>query len=108
MRLFDFGRNYAKNYASIICQGLLADYAGIIHVFGIILGFRQKIVLRHTCNIRIPTCKVGISFRFRQKLCLVHKYSFVRKPADVFFLNTPVTTPCHSPWRIMPAYYYLA
>ena len=22
MRLFDFGRNYAKNYASIICQGL--------------------------------------------------------------------------------------
>ena len=22
MRLFDFGRNYAKHYASIICQGL--------------------------------------------------------------------------------------
>ena len=36
----------------------LADYAGII--FGIILGFRQKIMLRH--NIRIPMCKVGIIF----------------------------------------------
>ena len=25
MRLFDFVRNYAKNYASIICQGLAVD-----------------------------------------------------------------------------------
>ena len=30
MRLFDFGRNYAKNYASIIRQGLVTTYT--VHV----------------------------------------------------------------------------
>ena len=42
MRLFDFGRNYAKNYASIICQGLMAS--GHIHV--------------HVCHsMRVEACQ---------------------------------------------------
>ena len=28
LELFDFGRNYAKNYASIICQGLVDARGG--------------------------------------------------------------------------------
>ena len=33
MRLFDFGRNYAKNYASIIRQGLESGHNAInVHV----------------------------------------------------------------------------
>ena len=38
MRLFDFGRNYAKNYASIIRQGLVSSIIIIIIIIKFLIG----------------------------------------------------------------------
>ena len=58
----------------------------LLLIFGIILGFRQKIMHRNNNIIRISTCKVGMIFRLGQKLNLGHNTA-LSKSLQMFFLN---------------------
>ena len=62
MRLFDFGRNYAKNYASIIRQGLGGGGGGYMPCILLLLTLLVDLlhVLAVNCSAHLPGSRKNI------------------------------------------------